>query len=155
MEYLSVKWLHILSSTILFGTGIGSAFYMLAFTLTRDSRLVAAVARKVVLADWLFTTPTVILQPVTGFWMMGLTGMPMSARWISWSLVLYAIAVASWLPVVWLQMRMRDVAQEAADAGKSLDARYWRYFRLWFVLGWPAFIAFLGIFYLMVFKPVR
>ncbi|HVL77176.1 MAG TPA: DUF2269 domain-containing protein [Noviherbaspirillum sp.] len=153
MEYLTVKWLHILSSTILFGTGIGSAFYMLAATMTRDARAVAVTARHVVLADWLFTTPTIILQPLTGFYLMMLAGMPMSSRWIAWSLILYGIAVLCWLPVVWLQIRMRQSAAAAAEAGRPLDAQYWRLFRLWFALGWPAFLAFLGVFYLMVFKP--
>lgn len=154
MDYVTVKWLHVLSSTILFGTGVGSAFYMLAATLTRDARAIAVVARHVVVADWLFTTPTIILQPLTGFYLMALTGLPMSSRWIAWSLFLYALAVLCWLPVVWLQIRMRQLAQEAAGAGRSLDDRYWRCFRLWFALGIPAFVAFVVLFYLMVAKPL-
>lgn len=154
MDYLTVKWLHILSSTILFGTGIGSAFYMLTATLSRDARTVAAVSGQVVLADWLFTTPTVVLQPLTGFYLMHLAGMPMSTTWIAWSLGLYALAIACWLPVVWLQIRLKQLAREAAQAGRGLDAQYWRYFRIWFALGVPAFLAFVAVFYLMVFKPV-
>lgn len=154
MDYLTVKWLHILSSTILFGTGIGSAFYMLTATLSRDARTIAAVSRQVVLADWLFTTPTVVLQPLTGFYLMHLAGMPMSTAWIAWSLGLYGLAIACWLPVVWLQIRLKQLAREAAQAGRALDARYWRYFRIWFALGVPAFFAFVAVFYLMVFKPV-
>jgi uncharacterized membrane protein len=154
MDYLTVKWLHVLSSTILFGTGIGSAFYLLAATLTRDVRAVAVVARHVVIADWLFTTPTIILQPLTGFYLMALAGLPMDTRWIAWSLGLYALAVACWLPVVWLQIRMRQLAHEAAAAGRALDLRYWRCFRLWVALGVPAFLAFVALFYLMVAKPL-
>jgi uncharacterized membrane protein len=149
-----VKWLHVLSSTILFGTGIGSAFYLLAATLTRDVRAVAVVARHVVIADWLFTTPTIILQPLTGFYLMALAGLPMDTRWIAWSLGLYALAVACWLPVVWLQIRMRQLAHEAAAGGRALDLRYWRCFRLWVALGVPAFLAFVALFYLMVAKPL-
>lgn len=154
MDYLIVKWLHVLSSTILFGTGIGSAFYMLTATLQRDARVVAAVARNVVLADWLFTTPTVVLQPLTGIYLMYLTGMPMSTRWIAWSLGLYALAVACWLPVVWLQIKMKQLARASAERNAPLDAQYWRYFRVWFALGVPAFFAFVAVFYLMVVKPV-
>lgn len=154
MEYLTVKWLHIMSSTILFGTGIGSAFYLLAATLTGERNAIAVVSRHVVRADWLFTTPTAILQPATGFYLMGLAGMPVSTRWIAWSLGLYALAIACWLPVVWLQIRMRDLAAAAVAQDIPLGAHYWRLFRIWVALGVPAFFSFLGVFYLMVFKPV-
>lgn len=154
MEYLIVKWLHVVSSTILFGTGIGSAFYLLAATLTGRREAIAVVSRHVVRADWLFTTPTAILQPVTGFYLMGLSGLPPSTRWIAWSLALYALAIACWLPVVWLQIRMRDLAAATVAEDRPLDARYRRLFRIWVALGVPAFFAFLGVFYLMVFKPV-
>jgi uncharacterized membrane protein len=153
MDYVVVKWLHILSSTMLFGTGIGSAFYLLFASLSRDTRTVAFVTRYVVIADWLFTSTTAVIQPVTGFYMMHLAGMPTTSRWIVWSIVLYAIALACWLPVVWLQMRLRDLAQQAADAETPLPALYWRYFRVWVILGIPAFFAFVAIFYLMVAKP--
>lgn len=154
MEYLIVKWLHVLSSTILFGTGIGSAFYLLCATLTRDARVTAVVARHVVLADWLFTTPTIILQPLTGFYLMYLVGLPMSSRWIAWSLGLYALAVACWLPVVWLQIRMKQMAGNASASNVPLPPTYWRFFRFWVLLGIPAFFAFVAVFYLMVVKPI-
>src|SRR5687768_13070216 len=100
MEYLAVKWLHVLSSTVLFGTGIGSAFYLLRATWSRDARAVAIVSRYVVMADWLFTATTAVFQPVSGFWMMHMAGMPWTTPWIAWSLALYAVAIACWLPVV-------------------------------------------------------
>jgi len=151
--YFWLKWLHILSSTVLFGTGIGSAFYMLVTSLTRDARQVAHVVRWVVIADWLFTTPTAIVQPLTGFYLVHLAGMPWTAGWILWSLVLYVIAGGCWLPVVWLQIRMARMAELAATSGEPLPARFWRYHALWTALGWPAFIAFIAIFFLMVVKP--
>lgn len=153
-EYLVAKWLHILSSTLLFGTGIGSAFYLLVSVLRRDPQVVAGVARIVVLADWLFTATTVIAQPLTGFYMLHLLKLPLGTRWIAWSLALYVVAVACWLPVVWLQMRMRDLAGEAAARGEPLGADFQRCFRLWVALGVPAFFAFLAIFWLMTAKPV-
>jgi uncharacterized membrane protein len=153
MEYLFFKWLHILSSTLLFGTGIGSAFYMLFISLTRDVRASAIVTRHVVLADWLFTMPTAVIQPLTGFYLVYLAGFPMSSRWIVWSVILYALAIACWLPVVWIQIRMRDIAAQALEEHVELPALYWRYMRFWIMLGCIAFAAFLAIFYLMVFKP--
>jgi uncharacterized membrane protein len=153
MEYLLVKWLHVLSSAILFGTGIGTAFYLLSATLSGDTRAAAAVTRHVVLADWLFTTPTIILQPLTGFYLMYLVGLPMASGWILWSLGLYAVAVACWLPVVWLQIRMKQLAREAAANDAPLPEGYWRYFRIWVALGIPALFAFIAIFYFMVVKP--
>jgi uncharacterized membrane protein len=153
MEYLIVKWLHILSSTILFGTGIGSAFYLLVTSLTRDAKPTAHVARWVVIADWIFTTPTVFLQPATGLYLMRLAGLQASSGWLRWAWLLYGIAIASWLPVVWLQIQMRDLALHAADAGAQLPERYWACLRWWITLGCIAFVAFLAIFYLMVLKP--
>jgi uncharacterized membrane protein len=153
MEYVIVKWLHILSSTILFGTGIGSAFYMLFTSLTRDTRATAVVVRFVVLADWMFTTPTIILQPLTGLYLIHLAGFPLSGRWIVWSFALYFIALACWLPVVWLQIRMRDVARDAVARDMALADEYWRYLKWWVALGIPAFFAFVAVFYLMVAKP--
>ncbi|WP_020654374.1 DUF2269 family protein [Massilia niastensis] len=154
MEYVVVKWLHILSSTFLFGTGIGSAWYMLFANISRDVRAIAVVAKNVVIADWLFTATTAVLQPATGFYMIHLAGYPLHSRWIMWSVILYVIAGACWLPVVWLQIRMRDLAVEAARANGALPALYWRYFRIWATLGVPAFVAFIVIFWLMVAKPV-
>lgn len=154
MEYLVVKWLHILSSTFLFGTGIGSAFYLLAATLVRDVRAVAVVTRLVVLADWLFTSTTVVIQPLTGFYLVHLAGIPVHTRWVAWSLALYAIAVACWLPVLWLQMKMKQLARNSAERNAPLSAAYWRCFRRWVLLGIPAFFAFVAVFWLMVVKPV-
>jgi len=153
MDYLTVKWLHIMSSTFLFGTGVGSAFYLLFATLSRDVRAIAVVTRIVVLADWLFTTTTAIIQPLTGFYLIRLAGFPIESRWLKWSLLLYAIAVACWLPVVWLQIRLRSVAGEAARNNTALPSIYWRYFWIWVALGIPAFFAFVIVFYLMVAKP--
>ena len=152
-EYLVVKWLHVLSSTILFGTGIGSAFYMLTASLGRDARVVHATVRKVVLADWIFTTPAVIVQPLTGFWLVHLAGFDWTHRWILWSIVLYLLAGACWLPVVWMQIRMEGMAREAAQRGAPLPERYFRWLRVWIALGIPAFLALVVVFYLMVAKP--
>jgi uncharacterized membrane protein len=154
MEYLIVKWLHILSSTFLFGTGIGSAFYMLFTSLSRDVRAIAVVSRYVVLADWIFTSTTVVLQPLTGFYLVHLAGYPPGSAWIAWSIALYLLAGACWLPVVWIQLRMRDMAQAAARDAAELPEQYWRYLRIWFLLGIPAFLALVAVFYLMVAKPM-
>ena len=153
MEYLVVKWLHILSSTLLFGTGLGSAFYMFFASRTRDPRVIATVVKHVVIADWIFTTPTIILQPVTGFYLMHLAGFPFTSRWIFWSVALYLLAGAAWLPVVWMQIRMRDLAATAAQASIPLPPIYWRYLRAWVALGVVAFFALVVVFYLMVAKP--
>lgn len=153
MEYLIVKWLHVLSSTVLFGTGLGSAFYMYTTNRSRDVRTIAAVTRRVVMADWLFTTPTAIVQPLTGFWLVYLGNMQWTSGWILWSLALYVFAGACWLPVVWIQIRMAAMAERAAADGEPLPPRFWRYHATWTSLGWPAFVAFIAIFFLMVVKP--
>ena len=120
MDYLFLKWLHILSSTVLFGTGIGSAFYLLVATLRRDARTVAAIGGFVVVADWLFTATTAVLQPLTGWLMVRAAGMPWNQPWLQWSVGLYLLAIACWLPVVRLQYRLRDEARRNAIDGCGL-----------------------------------
>jgi uncharacterized membrane protein len=153
VDYLTVKWLHVLSSTVLFGTGLGSAFYMFFTNRSRETRAIAVVTRRVVIADWLFTTPTGILQPLTGIYLVHLAGFDWGAFWIVGSIVLYLVAMFCWLPVVWLQIRMARMAQAAVASDSELPALFWRYHRLWAALGVPAFVGFVAVFYLMVVKP--
>ena len=153
MGYLTVKWIHIMSSTLLFGTGLGSAFYMFFTNLSGDVRAIAIVSRRVVWADWLFTTPTAIIQPATGLYLAHLAGMPLTLTWIAWSLGLFVLAGACWLPVVRIQIRMAALAEAAVKEGTELPPLFWRYHRIWTALGIPAFIAFVAIFYLMTVKP--
>ena len=154
MEYLTLKWLHVLSSTVLFGAGVASAFYLVLATLTRDAKQVAVVSRLVVVTDWVFTAATAVFQPLSGFWMLHVAGIPFSTPWVRWSTGLYAFAIACWLPVVWIQLRLRDLSQAAARDGTDLPPRYWRLFGVWTVLGFAAFFAFLAIFHLMITKQL-
>lgn len=153
MLYFWLKWIHIVSSTLLFGTGLGSAFYMYRADRSQDLHAIVFAAKNVVLADWLFTTPAIIVQPVTGFAMLYLAHYSFSAAWIGISLLLYLLAGACWLPVVWLQIKMHAMARQALSGNGILPALYHRYMRIWFCLGWPAFIAVIIIFLLMTFKP--
>ena len=154
MTYLVIKWLHVLSSAILFGTGLGSAYYMLAASRTRDAHVAAAMARYVVRADWMFTATTIVILPVTGVALALLAGVPLTTRWLLWSFALYFVAGACWLPVVWIQVQMRDLAQQAVRSGTGLPDRYWKLLRVWFALGVPTFSALVLVFWLMVAKPV-
>ena len=152
MDYLFLKWVHVLSSTILFGAGVGSALHLFLSTLRRETDGIATATRNVVIADWLFTTPTAILQPLTGLWLVHLAQIPFSTPWVAWSLGLYGVAIAAWLPVVWIQIRMRRVADAAEHAGAPLPPAYDRLFHWWAGLGLAALAAFLLIFWLMVAK---
>lgn len=154
MSYELVKTLHILSMVLLFGTGLGSAFYKWMADRSGHVGHIAITNRHVVLADWLFTAPTVIFQPLSGLWMVLQVGLPITTPWVMLSLGLYALAGACWLPVVWLQIRMRRLANQAAAAEQALPAEYWRMARCWFWLGVPAFIAMLLVVALMVFKHI-
>lgn len=156
MIYFWLKLIHILSSTLLFGTGLGSAFYMLNAHLSKDDKAILITSRNLVIADWLFTTPAIIIQPITGIWLMINRGYPFTTSWILLSLGLFLLAGACWLPVVWLQIKIRNLAEEAIKIQSPLwqNLLYLKYMKIWFILGWPAFIAVIIIFYLMVFKPV-
>ena len=153
MEYFVAKWLHILSSTLLFGTGLGSAYYMFFASLTRDPRVVVTVVKYVVIADWLFTTTTIVFQPLSGLYLVHLMGIPLTSRWLVWTYALYLLAGAAWLPVVWMQIQMRNMAREAVAANAALPERYWRFLKMWVALGVVAFAALVIVFYLMVAKP--
>jgi len=152
-EYLLLKTVHILSSVLLVGTGFGSAFFMFCANRSRSLAAQAVVARYVVLADWIFTTPAVIVQPVTGILLAAMAGWPLGTPWLAWSIALYVFAGACWLPVVWLQLRMRRIADNAVRTDGILPAAYWNYARAWEWLGYPAFAAMLIVYWLMVNKP--
>jgi len=153
-SYLIVKWIHIVSSVLLVGTGFGSAFYLFFANRSGDIRAMAVVGQLVVRADTWFTTPAGFVQPISGFAMMHMAGWPWTTPWLLLSFALYLLAGACWLPVVWLQWRMKNMARAAADTNQPLPALYWRFARCWEYLGYPAFIAMLIVFYLMVNKPV-
>ena len=152
MTYLTLKYLHILSMVLLFGTGLGSAFYKWMADRSQNLEHIAQVNRHVVLADWIFTTPTVIFQPVSGLIMVYLAGIPVTTFWVSTSLALYILAGLCWVPVVWLQIQMSKIANSSAKHQQALPDKYWRYSRIWFWLGVPAFTAMVLVVFLMVFK---
>jgi len=151
--YTLLKVLHVIGATVLLGTGAGIAFFMVMAHRTGDARFVAQTAKVVVIADWLFTAGAVVLQPLTGAALAAMAGYPLFRGWIAASLALYLVAGAFWIPVVWMQGRMRDLARAAADAGQPLPAAYERLYRLWFAFGFPAFAAVIGTVWLMVAKP--
>jgi uncharacterized membrane protein len=150
--FLTLKWLHILSATVLFGTGIGTAFQMVHAMRTGDAALVHGVAAGVVRADWLFTAPAGVIQPATGLALVALSGWSWAEPWLLLTYAAYVLAFLCWAPVVRLQIRIRDLCA-AQPAGAPVPAEARRLFRLWFALGWPAFGALVGVFWLMVARP--
>jgi uncharacterized membrane protein len=151
--YFLVKTLHILSSVVLVGTGFGTAFYLFFTNRTNSVDAIAIVSRLVVRADWWFTTPAVIFQPLSGLWLARAAGWPWQTPWLMAAVALYALTGLCWLPVVWLQIRLAKMAATAAAQGEALPARYWQYARRWEALGYPAFVAMIGVYFLMVIKP--
>lgn len=155
MTYFVLKYLHLVGAAVLLGTGAGIAFFMLIAHRTHEPATIAAVARIVVMADFLFTATAVVAQPVTGLLLVHHLGYDLSDAWIVASLALYVLTGAFWLPVVWMQMEMRRLAALAAANGEPLPARYHRLFRLWFAFGFPAFGAVMAILWLMMTRPVN
>ena len=153
MTYDLLLFAHVLGAMVLLGTGAGIAFFMVVSNLSHDPKLVAHVAGIVVLADTVFTATAAILQPITGYFLARETGWPLFEGWVAISLALYVLVGALWLPVVWIQLRMRDLAIAARDSQMPLPARYNRLFHWWLTLGVPAFAAVLAIVWLMLTKP--
>jgi uncharacterized membrane protein len=149
----ALKLAHILGATLLFGTGLGIAFFLLMAHRTRNAAVIAATARAVVIADAVFTATAVIAQPLTGAALIHAIGYSWHESWIAVSLALYVFTGLCWLPVVWIQARLRALAEDAARRNAPLPAEYHRLFGIWFVLGWPAFLSVIAIFAVMIRKP--
>ena len=152
--YLILKTIHVISSTILFGTGIGIAFFMVRSFFTDNIQEKYYAVRNTVLADGIFTFPAVILQPVTGVGLIHMGGFAPNDYWLVATYILYAIAGVCWLPVVAIQIIMRNMLRTAVENNQPLPPGYNRLFLIWFLLGWPAFGGLIAVFYLMVTKPV-
>ena len=152
MLYFGLKFLHIIGAAVLLGTGAGIAFFMLLAHLGRNPAVIAGVSRIVVVADFIFTATAVVAQPVTGVLLARTVGYSLSEPWIVWSIALYLITGGFWLPVVWMQMRMRDLAAQAVRDGSPLPRTYYNLFWLWFAFGFPAFAAVIAIFWLMIVR---
>jgi len=148
-----LRWLHVIGAAVLLGTGTGIAFFMLLAHRTRDATLIAHVAGTVVVADFLFTATAVIVQPITGVLLAHLLGWSLLTPWIVASLALYVLTGLCWLPVVLIQIKLRDLARASAAQGIPLDQRYHRLFSKWVLLGIPAFVSVLAILWLMVARP--
>ena len=151
--YHLLKLVHVLSAAVLFGTGAGIAFFMVRARRSRDPVIAAAVGRMVVLADFLFTATAVVVQPASGIALLRLQGYAWNEPWLLASYALYGLIGMCWLPVVWIQQRMTRLAEAAAAAREPLPATYDRLYRLWFILGWPAFLGVLAVYALMIRRP--
>jgi uncharacterized membrane protein len=151
--YFIIRTLHIISSTILFGTGIGIAFFMFRSYFTDNIHEKLYAARNTVLADYYFTLPAVILQPATGFWLVWQGGFYWMDFWLMATYGIYILSGLCWLPVVWIQIQLKNMLVQAVESGAPLPPRYNHLFKIWFMLGWPAFIGLVIVFFLMAFKP--
>ncbi|NNC78146.1 MAG: DUF2269 domain-containing protein [Woeseiaceae bacterium] len=145
--YIWVKFVHVISATLLFGTGIGTAFFMLKAYLSDSETAMVETSKHVVLADWLFTTPAVVVQLVTGVWLMWILDVPFASSWFVSVIGLFALVGACWIPVVWIQVRVRNMV-----ASGSKKTEYKSLMRTWIALGIPAFTGVLVLFYLMISK---
>jgi uncharacterized membrane protein len=152
--YFVVKYLHVLGAIVILGTGTGIAFFMLMAHRTGDAIFIARTASVVVVADIIFTLGAVMLQPVSGGILIVLTSTDFTERWLIASLALYVLAGMFWIPVVFMQIEMRNLAQNAAEKGQPLPARYFELFRRWFLFGIPGFGSVVIILWLMIAKPV-
>ncbi len=151
-SYLVLKCVHVLSAAVLLGTGIGIAYFLLSAHLSRNIEALRVVARAVIVADWIFTATTVVIQPVSGVLMMLERGWSFTSPWFIATVVLYAAVGACWIPVVVLQYRMARLVREAAGYA-MLGPEYHRAFRIWMMLGVPAFAMVLVLYAVMIFKP--
>lgn len=152
--YLFLKTIHIISATVLFGTGMGIAFFMFCSQFSENIFQKYYAARFTVLADYIFTLPAVIIQPISGFLLIYEMGFYIFEFWLLTTYIIYIVAGLCWLPVVWIQIELKKILEVSIDTNSALPERYYKLFRIWFILGWPAFIGLVVVFFLMVLKPV-
>ena len=148
-----LRWLHVIGACVLLGTGAGIAFFMVMAHRTGNAMLIAHTARVVVIADWIFTASAVVIQPITGALLVEAVGWSWSEGWLVLSLALYVVTGCFWVPVVWMQAKMRDLAQAAAEAENPLPPLYYQLYRAWFICGFPAFFSVVTIIWLMLARP--
>ncbi|MFV0368560.1 MAG: DUF2269 family protein [Hyphomicrobiaceae bacterium] len=153
MTYEILKFLHVIGATVLLGTGSGIAFFMIMSIRSRDPAQIAHVASIVVIADTLFTATAAIVQPITGLALAWTVGWPLLSGWVALSVLLYVVVGVCWLPVVAIQIKMRNLAQGALTTDTELPPQFWQLYRIWLMLGFPAFISVLAIVWLMLTKP--
>lgn len=151
--YIIFKTIHILSAAILFGAGIGIAFFMFRSWGTNNTQEKFFAARNTVLADYLFTFPAAVIQPASGVALVYMAGFDWASLWLTATYIIYIIAALCWLPVVWIQIQLKNMCKSASESGTELPQNYHTLFKIWFLLGWPAFLGLIVIFYLMVAKP--
>ena len=151
--YFTIKYLHVLGAILILGTGTGIAFFMLMAHRSGDAAFIARTAAVAVIADMLFTASAVALQPITGAILMVLSSTAIAERWLLTSLGLYAVAGLFWIPVIFMQIEMRDLARAAEARDRPLPQRYFVLYRRWFMFGIPGFGSVLLILWLMIAKP--
>jgi uncharacterized membrane protein len=151
--YFLVKYLHVVGAIVILGTGTGIAFFMLMAHRSRDAAFIARTAGVVVIADMLFTLSAVILQPISGGFLMALSATSFTERWLMVSLALYVLAGVFWIPVIFLQIEIRDLARAADEKAQPLPPRYFALFRRWVLFGIPGFGSVVIILWLMIAKP--
>ncbi|MEP5155384.1 DUF2269 domain-containing protein [Planktotalea sp.] len=154
MEWIDlIRWLHVLGACVLLGTGAGIAFFMLMAHRSGDTKFIMQTANTVIVADTLFTASAAIIQPITGFMLARALGWDLGEGWVALSLLLYVVTGVFWLPVVWIQIQLRDLARVAVQADATLSKRYHTLFRIWFACGFPAFFCVMSIVWLMLMRP--
>lgn len=152
-NYLVLKYIHILCALVLVGTGGGIAFFMLMASRTKNIAVIIATAQHVILADWIFTTPAVIGQLLTGILLMKRLGYSFMAPWFMSVMSLFVFIGCCWLPVIYIQYQLKALAKTSEQTG-VLNEGFYTAMRWWVALGIPAFIAILMMLWLMIFKPL-
>lgn len=151
---LIVKFVHVLAAAAMYGTWLGAACFMAMALRSANPSVAALVAQFSVRIELFVVAPALALQPIAGFplaWAIGLS--PLNEFWIVVSLVLYVAVVVLWIVALRIEIRVRDIAREAALERKPLSAAYPRLVRIWLALAGIIFVSFTALMLLMVWQP--
>ncbi len=147
MDYFLLKLIHILSATLMIGTGLGSAFYLYLTYKKSAVQTVKEVLNFVILADTIFTTPSVIIQLITGIMLSDLLGL-LYTDWFWLVLAVSVIVLVLWLRAAFIQFKLKKLLEEE----NKLSPKFHHLMNIWFILGVPSFGGAIYLYYLMVYR---
>jgi uncharacterized membrane protein len=150
----AIKFVHLIAAAAMLGTWLGIAVFMLLAHRSGNTSVVALTSRFAVSTEFIVMVAAVALQPISGFalaWAIGLS--PTDEFWIVLSLGFYVLVAAAWLAALRVEIRIRDMARQAALDGVPLPDAYRRLFRFYSALVWPALAVTAVLFALMIWQP--
>ncbi|MDQ0115862.1 DUF2269 family protein [Paenibacillus harenae] len=145
--------LHLLGVLLMAGNIITAAFWKIRADLAGNPIVIHQAAKNVMIADYAFTIPGLVMIIVSGGAMASESGVTWTGiNWLTLSLILLSVTGIIWLAI--LIPLQRKMIRSSADGIKTgtISAEYRRASRQWAIYGVAATLLPIIILYLMVMK---